>query len=451
MTIKKIGLSALAVAALYGTVYAGTVTGTNSGTFSLDKIADNNITAAIDINATYTPALNAAISDGTLVVEYTNAYSQNCDANTSELVMYDGTKYVTKANPTCGGTPTGTKLLFDVNNTIADGAHLTLVDKDTNTTSGDLNVSILKGADVASVKFSLVNVNDVTVDPSSGSVTIATGKTEWSAAVGTSFDNQIDAAKSFALFTNSPATNDDNATITFTRTTVDFGGATLDANIKLTTDYNVSSIGSLKFNNVVKTPNGSFVYDVNATGLLAASTDYPIDFDGNTTTTSGTKIDATGFKVAVSAVKLGTAAYSKSYVSASDKNLGEWSVYGYNGYVPNATASTASNIETVLSFTNTSSTTVDAYFTLVAADGTETQVDSVNDGLAKLETKKTVKYNVSDLITTAGVAEGSYMIKVVFPTTPSKIIGFASFRNDNKNAFKDLPIHSNIDASTLQY
>ena len=426
---------------------------TNPETMASELLLDNNKTVASDVNATYKPDLNAGVDNGKLVINLTNATIN--EGNLSNTYVYNAKQgmIVTKSGTQATGN-NGAKIILDINNSINAGDTLYLVDgTGGKTPKTDLNLTISQGAKSASMTMEIVNNNDATLDISN-SRPIMTIKKEWTASIKKSFDGLIDAANSFGQFINndsSDSTTKDTAAITLTNTTLTHPASITGFNFYVKPDNNVSTMGTFKLNDGTTTTAQDASNEYNTTiETITAGRDVNASF----TDTNKTKISPTTFTVSAMARYTNG---SKYHTILPSQGFGQWKIYGYTGIIPNATSSKAANIQTVFTYSNLSSISVNPVITLTAANGTQYNVDLSKSTVipAQLAAGKTVKYNLSDLIavatdsTGAKAPEGSYTVQFVFPTTPSKIIGYASFRNDNKNAFKDLPIYSNI--TNLQY
>ena len=476
MTIKKLALSAVASSLMLATVSMAATVGkafvdSNATTIASELVIGQDYNGtSVDLNTTFNPSLSAGVQDGKIMIEFTGGRLQNV---TSGMLVYNQTqgKNVRK-NPTLSGT-NKQKLIFDINDSIndADTLYIADTDPDSNASSHDDNASILLDvlADQKQVTmhYSLLDNTDKVLTTADAGEVLST-KQEWEVSVATKFDAQIDASQDFKQFIADSTTNTtiDKSDINIKHNPVAVGTGAVTWNVKTYMDKNITEAGTLvsaatggtaSVNPIVLASDNTlgYVVDKNITTNPASSDDYNLTFTANTTD----ELPETIFKTSVSALKATrNASFKKPYLNQA--NLGAWSIYGYKAQIPNVTGK--SGFQTVLKFTNRSTLNRNIYFTLIDPDGTVATFNSKDiTSLTPLNSGVTGTYKASDLMaivkdgtnvkitetkdSTAGFdATGSFSVEVSIPTTPSKVYGFASFKNLNTTPpqFKDLPVYN---------
>ena len=463
MTINKLGISLVAAGLLStASLFAGTLTVQNStaGTVAEELLIDNNASlGVVEINATYTPKLNAGVQDGKLMVLFEGA-SINDDGTIADLHLYNRTQQIEVGkNPTLAGA-NKEKLIFDVNGSINDADQL-FISSDANISlnmPADLNLTMLEGNKTIGMNYALLdNVDDIR--DQSTTEKVGESVKEWDIVVKSGFSSQIDAAAGFLKFTDASNTPD-TASVDIVQYQVDIGTGDITTNYVLHMDSNVSSFGALT--TVDSTGAGVvLVSDGNGSAFTATQLAYVVTEAANT---SGLTTHTFSFNPSTVDVISETKFQIDANVSTSDSNanfkkqylttadFGEWTIYGYRAQIPGVMG--VGIFQTNLKFTNRSTLDTGIYFTLIDQDGTIVNLSSDVDGLAPIPANTTKQYLATDLVALATAKDAnfdgakSFSVEVSIPTTPSKVYGFASFKNTDVGNFKDLPIYN---TSTLNY
>ena len=473
MTIKRLGLSAVAASLIATGAFAGALSlgGIDNSSDPAKLVKSEPVTVSdilikdsinkqgFDVNVTSTTAKQIVyqptdFSTGqqdkpAVIFEISNGNWVLSEKAKKLKLIEDGddtNKTVAKYKDHSGNT-----IIFDPGDNgvlIKNKIYKLVLDDNSTNLSGDLAVR-LKNSEA----------KDVTLTISSGSsqtqtiFDTATGDfiklvPEFSAEVSSFFSKKIDAAEAFAKFTKS-ATND-KAEIKLTRKTVDVKAdatyaGTADVEVVFTYDQNLTGIVK------ESVPAGSVGYtakmnDFNTTGTMSTYTPsnndtFELQFDLED---DNGGIPETAFN----------ASLTFEFKNLNDKlalldeaKAGYWGIYGYNAQIPNAAG--LDNYQTTLKFTNRSTIDAEIYITLIDPAGTKVTVDSENDGIASLAKGTTGTYRVSDLVAKATEKDstfngnGSVSIEVVVPTSPNSVYGAASFKNVQFGQFKDLPVYSN--------
>lgn len=456
MTLKTIGLSAVAAAMITTAATAGTFTytGTNAtyvvaseiylGTADVNNTIDGNnslkfVTGSLPSGTVTEPAITIEFPTG--VKAFASA-----DAN----VTIQGGQTIGTIRTGSNGT---NQLIFDK----VTGASVNSNTELNITGSYDIQFADGTTSTTAEVKIGY------STDPStadSGSVNLITVKDQVSATVSTKFNAFIDAANSFKLLVDAAGANaaTDTATVTIDADPagIDNAIATGDGttmSLSLLPDNNVSAAGVMAIGNTAEVTEGAITqgadnnYSVALSVFTINATDEAMTYTYTPTGTAGANaIAATTFSTSLMAT---FPAGSKALLTAAP--AGSWSVYGYSAQIPNVSG--LSTHDTTMKFTNSSTTAAEIYFTLVDPDGTEATLNSItNTSLSKLGVNVTGTYKASALlalITDANFDKtGSFSVEVSIPTTPNQVYGMASFKNTTLGQFKDLPVYN---SSTMSY
>lgn len=455
MTIRTIGLSAVAIAVLGVSAYAGTVTNSSQKAITPIKVAtqlaaDENVTMsqiqANNQNLTITSGVTAPITQPNLTIRRTDgkAFDTNATAELTTLVLENDKNATIAGQAQLSNDKKSIVLTGVAKETINPGNYYYLR-SDANTSQG-IPLTLYKGESGVGLTFTFSNQNGTTVDTATSGNLIEQGLSGFSYSI-LKFSQKIDASSGFKKFTNFNSTLNTNAydeakiMVTSAPATNNFINGSLvrlyvqgsqTANLIGFTDSITDQAGK-----PAKDSNTSGFADFNAsvpaTGT-SAIVDIKLKPDGKhiipTTTFTANKIIAE-FK--------GQNGKDYNTTLATNASLGSWAIYGYSAVVPNVTYSSAANIQTVFTFTNQSSVSANVYFIVYNNNGGEPT--TVNMGV--LPAGYTKKYNFSDILAKGNLPQGSYTVKVSIPTTPSKVYGFASFRNSTLGAFKTLPMYSN--------
>ena len=443
MTIKKIGLSTLAAAVVTTSAVAGTL----SVTGGVNNVSSELLSVqAVDVNVTngftYVNGMTAASATepgfelafpGSTIVAAANADITIQDENNVTVARFNRVE--------------GSSIIFDtVATTVINRAATYKVTKDDNVTTGidatELQITMPQDSASASSTLTLYsNSGDSTLDTASN--TVITARAQYSAAITTAYDAQIDASAGFLQFTSGTANVTDDFGWSFTNDS-DNMPATAQATLTsylltVSADQNLTSygatiqVGNADDNNVSDSAI-SYGVTTDANGTVA-------DTANTTTVAPGTTaMDTTVFTA--SGVVTFDGGATKSLVSTS---AGSWTIYGYTAQIPNVSGLSTHN--TTFKFTNRSSLDTEIYFTLIDPDGTTVTLNSVaNPTIADLPSDTTGTYKASNLVALITDpnfdATTSFSVEVSIPTTPTSVYGMASFKNTTLGQFKDLPVYN---------
>jgi len=425
MTIKKIGLSALAASIVASSVFAGTAK-VETKTIASELLSDNNATALVDINSSYAPKLNAGINDGKIVVEFSNVANLS---DYDDVSIYNEKSSETVTNNVELAGADNNKLIFDINGSVNDGD--TLVMK-----SGEdlasINMTMLQGSSSVEVTFQTVNNNDTTLDTTAAGKLLE-AKQQWSAMVESPMDAKIDAAADFVKFLWGMTS--DSGSVKLVKTDLDFDTTSVNAYVYVKPDNNISKIATISLNGETPEQADSFEYN---TTVASIDTNKSVIFAANDVNDT---IPETTFTTSVKVFN----DQFKTKTLLQDADFGKWVINGFNAQIPNVVGNEA--IETTLKFTNSSSTDADIYVTMIDPAGETCSINSTTGAISSVKAGQTATIFASEMIkacTNANFdATGSFSVEVTIPTTPDKVYGFASFKNKTLGQFKDLPIYSN--------
>jgi len=472
MTIKKIGLSALAATLVATASIAGTISTTNGGKISSELLSFQDLNISdISGSATYTLTNIPAGSMKNPIFKFTFANAKNLvvvDANLSVLEVKDGNASNTAAGnytlvaatPTISGSNSEVVSFNSISGSTYVYNNKIYVLRDTNATTAlpDANTSIstagLKGtvakgssSDVT-LKGALYSGDSQALNDSTTPSSIFTITKEWSAIVKTTLNEQIDASSTFQKFYKPTVTGKDSLVVTVTRGTMIAAGKFTPTSIPWTT-----------FSDTNLTVNSYSMDPVSAAGVITATptaNDYNVTADINVTAAGASTDSTITYNIAANAKILNKTTFDTqvtmtdgtnpfTLISRSAGNAGQWTIYGYNAQIPNVAAT--ANVDVTMKFTNRS-TNSDIFFTLVDPDGTVKTLSSVaNSSIASLNKDTTGTYKASALLALitdpAFDKTGSFSVEVSIPTTPTSVYGMASFKNLSLGQFKDLPVYNN--------
>ena len=474
MTIKQIGLSALAATLVTTASVAGTIA--NTGTVGLigkeaASLANINLGSAFGAigKVTYKPSNIPATTVKNPIFKYTFGNGTalvRTDANAT-VFEYQGTdgneSNMSQANwrPVAGNMQiSGTNSEIGSFNAI-DGTIYAFNNKtyivadndgnssaDFNLTAADINISVAKGSTSNLTLAAQIYSGDSQAEADAASaVAIATVGNEYIGSITTKFNARIDASKSFLSFYDQDLNSSDLAddmSFSLTRKTTLAGASLGDtaADVVLTFDNNLTVNSNTATGTGAMTLANSNAKDANGTVTLTAldtaqTGNIVLDLAGNTKAIPKTIFDIHAY------VTSGSTNFN--LITKASSNAGSWTLYGYNAQIPNVTGVTG--YDTTMKFTNRSGLDTNIYFTLIDPDGTVVSLDSVtNPTLASLAKNTTGSYKASALIAlitdTAFDSSTSFSVEVSIPTTPTSVYGMASFKNKTLGQFKDLPVYN---------
>ena len=454
MTIKKIGLSALAATMMASSAVAGTLTlDSNATSVASELLVDNNATlGTVGIQAEYTPSLTAGVQDGKLLVTFEGGTITEVPTG---FVRNIDTNKTVGLNPQLAGQ-NSQKLIFDLNDTVNDYNQLKLV---ADTVLGtDTNMSIklkMISANGITMKMELLDNVDDSLDISDIK-TLASTETEWDVKVGsTVFDALIDAAGGFLNFTTDGANSQssDYSLITVTNNSVDQNTTDLDLNVTLISDTNLTTmVSTMKLNGSNMSAAGiNAAGQYTFTGSIANITgagDYNITLDSN----GSAVLAKTDFQVSVSSDNVGgNANFAGTYLTKAP--FGEWGIYGYSAQIPNVRTKDGV-YDTYVNITNTSAISADAVFTILPkVDGSHsTEDDTCTYNAGSIPKNSQSKYNFKDILAASDCSEAvkssvNFSVELAVPTKPNDVYVNAYTKNSSINDFIVLPVYNTSDNS----
>ena len=440
MTIKKIGLSALAASALTTALFSGTLT-TDPRKAATEVLTGQAQSFTFDVNATYVPSFLGSVSAGSLILDF-DGLTVN-DGNVTDAYVYNATTAKIVAGPGVKGD--GTQIILDINGTITTGDTLKFVNKDTvfenNTSSLDLNLTAASGTTAATVGVTFSNASASQIDSTTQTSILTTGA-EWSALIATTFDQQIDAAANFLTFRSSAT--DDNATITVTKSSTITSGMTsgnLSSVLTVNADNNVSAFGTTTIEGATVTIGSD--NNFSATKTITATDTLNIDFSAG----GSVAIANTEWTTGLTTTYTNNSTNTQTLVTNTTGNLGSFTTYGYTAQIPGASYS-AGATDTTISLVNTgSSSTTDAVVTIADATGESCSLTSASDSeVTKPTAGITTKMKLSTMLGNSkcsALTGTSYSIELSVPTTPTNIYSNAFVKNNTIDQFKVLPVYNN--------
>lgn len=448
MTIRTIGLSTVVIAVLGVSAYAGTVTftdnNTNPTTVATQLANVENVRQANAIPLKITSGVKVAVTGANLTITRTDgkAFDTNSSA-VKNLVLEDDSNTTIEADASLTNDHKSIIFTGETNQTIKPGDYYYLAPSKTNHQHIGIPLTLYKGESGVGLKFTFSNQNGTVVDTATSGNLIKQGVSGFSMN-NSGFSRQIDASSGFLKFTNinNIYNNDitDSAEIDVTSAGTNTIQPTLvGLFVQGSQTANLSGFkSSFTGSNSVKDSNTSGFADFNASTTAAGGNKANIKI---ALTADGKQIIPATTFTANKIIAEFNYNGGKDYNTTLAKNysLGSWSIYGYSAVVPNVTYSSAANIQTVFTFTNQSSVSANVYFIVYKNNGGKPT--TVNMGV--LPAGYTKKYNFSDILAKGNLPQGSYTVKVSIPTTPTKVYGYASFRNSTLGAFKYLPMYMN--------
>ena len=456
MTIKKIGLSAIAIATISTAAFA---TGSLSLNGVVGKFSNELITnTSVDVNNTsplnYTCGItNASASEPGFELKLASpAVIKSSDGNISILAVDDNStiavfdRYDSSAHSIIFKKNAGASISRGV-------AYKVVSDDNTTLGTGSMEITVTKGSSAVNAQLIVTDNTGVTVIDDV-SAKILEGADQFSMSIDHKFDAQIDASKAFKEFYVGASATDDivNYTMANNKALFNIPATATKIQLDIVADQNLTTY---KVTNSANTGGAQINTYALSDYNLTASAGAP-DNNFSETIASTLTTDKTGAMVVTNFKATGVVGFngfSKTLLSAVD--AGAWTIYGYNAQIPNV-AST-SIVDVAMKFTNRSTLDTDIYFTLIDPDGTTATLNSVdNPSLAKLPANTTGTYKASALVALLGDAvitetatstagfnsTGSFSVEVSIPTTPSSVYGMASFKNTNLGQFKDLPVYN---------
>lgn len=450
MTLKKIGLSAVAAAMVTTAATAGTLTFKSANGNSSYVVASEFYLGTADVN-------NTLDMNNTMTYKTGSVPSGTVTEPAITLEFPTGVKAyaTTDSNVTIlGGLTIGTLKASSngTNQIIFDKVAGTSVNSNTDLNiSGSLTVQFPNGttSTTGTLKIGYSTSPD-TADE--GTTTLISTKDQVTASVSKPFNNFIDAANSFKLLVTSTgaAAATDTATVTISSGTTGIDRAVTTGittySAVLLPDNNVSTAGAMAHavgtGAVAAIAQGADNNFTSAITTSAIGADQVLTYTYTPTGVNGTaQISPTVFTSTLVATYTG--AGKETLLNAA--SAGSWAIYGYSAQIPNVSG--LSTHDTTMKFTNRSSIDSEIYFTLVDPDGTVVTLNSVaNPTVSKLAKNSTGTYKASALIAlitdTNFDATGSFSVEVSIPTTPNSVYGMASFKNTTLGQFKDLPVYN---------
>jgi hypothetical protein len=454
MTIKKIGLSALAAAMMGSNAFAGTLTVDSNASTVASELLSGGSEAVIGntmIETSFKPSLSAGVQDGKILVTFTGG--RITDASTTHYVYNVDTNQTVGKNQQLAGS-TDQKLIFDVNGSINDYDELKVMSTITPNTKNDSNLSVdlnMTSTSGITLKMEILDNSDSSLDSEEAS--LATATAEWSVAVSsTKFDALIDAANSFKQFTDGTNTSTiDYGKITVTKNTVEKTTGGIDLNVTLYSDTDIGTfVDDINLSGSAMTrgsmSGGKYVYYGNLNNYNSATGDVNISLDTNGSTT----IEQTEFTISVSSDGVvGNSSFSSNYVTS--ESIGQWGIYGYSAQIPNVRSS--STLTTYINITNSSSIAADAIFTIfpklktatTTANTSESDTCTYNAGSIPSNTQ--YKIDFADVLSnsdcsTAVKASANFAVELAVPTRPNDVYVNAYTKNDSINDFIVLPVYN---------
>lgn len=455
MTMKKILTSSVAAVALSTSAYAaGTLTvqgGINSVSSELLSAQDVNVTVNNPIVYSCGMTASTATEPGfELKFPGLTPSAENnitiADSESNETVAtfdrMDGDSVIFS-------TVSGTTIQRNKSYTVGVEANATHTD--TTTLGGSLELSLPKGTETANAELTLYsNSGDSILDTAEDQV-IET-KVQYAMQVTENLSAEIDASNDFLDFED---THTGHTAVSAITDTVSF----VFTNLKDDIDFPATLSGA-KIDFVADTNISANVITVDTVGIFsgAANGDNNITMSTNTDTNGTTTFKhtlATDKTAAMSETKwsaTGVVAFDGGATKTLVDNVyaGAWTVYGYNAQIPGA--STSAVTDTVVTIVNTQTKgteAVDAYFTLIDAEGNECTLDSTQglDSVAKVLPGSKNKYRLSAMVADCTNVSGTaYAVEVNVPTTPTDIYSNAFVKNSSIDQFKVLPVYNNANS-----
>jgi len=490
MTIKKIGLSLVAISMIGTAGFAGTVKNPGSiGLIGSEKLSlqDVNITAvfgdaftSLSTAIEYTPADIPATSLKNPIFKFTYANAKDLVASSTTAVfeVQDGNasnavianyKMVAKTPQISGSNNNIISFNAVDSNTYAYNNKLYVV-ADSNTTDANgtasVQATVVKGSTSdLTLQAELYSGDSQAQADLAPATSIAKVGAEYVGSVVQKYNARIDASNSFYTFYDQYSdtydvvgdNKHDSANFSLKKNAT-LSGASLRAtqvNLVITYDQNLTKNSATVTASGAVTIAAAAPNDNNATlALSSIFTTNNLQEDKNETVefaVDGTsEIKKTIFD-AHAYVTSGTSTFD--LIPKTSGNAGQWTIYGYNAQIPNAVSiNGGQSFETVMKFTNRSSIPTDIFFTLIDQDGTVETVSSKNTTLANIPVNGTGVYTATELLALVTNPDfdksKSFSVEVSIPTTPSSVYGFASFKNVTLGQFKDLPIYN---SSSMTY
>ena len=443
MTIKKIVLSTIATSMIATSAFgAATFTASSVSVGAEGLASDAGYLNAVDVNTSLTVDLLGSLTDGSIIYTFADTNGNALDINATDAadvrVWLDNNNTSSAVTGACANGTTGQIICTLTNPGISSGNVLVLAD-DNATAGHEFDFNVTSGFAGATVTVQLA-ATDTSAVGDSISATLMTAATEWTAAVGTSMNGEIDASADFLSFANSAT--DDNGTIVITQTApVVRAVPTPSASWVINPDRNTSAYGA-----VAVTGGGAVTQgrDNNYTTAMTTLTAGTFNFEFTPTVGGTVTIEEAAFTTSLSAT-FGTNVVS--LLSASD--FGSFSTYGYTGNIPGASYSSGVT-DTVLTLVNNqSAATADAIVTIKDADGDSCSLTSASaTEVTKPTANSSTKYRLSTMLGNSGcsaLSGTSYSLQVTLPTTPTSVYvnAFVTRTDTTIPSFKVLPVYNN--------
>lgn len=488
MTIKNIGLSALAAIALSTSAYAADYSGELTVSGGINTISEELI-SAVDVNVSFKNALTykngmvaSSATEPGFELKFTDAKLLSTSGATLVVKVADGEGYTdeNKTIATFDRLDGGSVIFSTVTGSTVERTkkYMVVSKNDVNTThtnndtvlASDMNVTLQRGAGTAYAEMILYsNSGDSTLDDAKAQ--ILEKKTQFTGSFGTKLDASIDASKDFLLFDTTSATagasttSTDDLSFTFANDQdITYHATVTKVDVNITSENDITAVSTITSSaTAADTTTGSWT-DGDFTGSrIGANTLYLYASTGNAdnngsitsenvvTIDGNTTVEETTF-TAVSKVYF-DGGLSKSLYGANSVDAGAWDIYGYNAQIPGASYSDGST-DTIVTVVNTQAkgtTAIDAYFTIIDADGNECKLDSTQgfDAVKQAVPGSKNKYKLSEMLTNCTTVSGTaYAIEVNVPTTPTDIYSNAFVQNiaTANGRFKVLPVYNNANS-----
>ena len=496
MTIKnKIATSLVAASLLSVTAFAaaGDTINVNGG----GTISEELLTVAKDVNVslgnfTITPSFSSPSSRNNPIFEFVFTPSIDATAMTTALAGFEvyeinGTNEYNASSPLSSGfTISGNTVSFAKSTgtaSVTSGNTYGILNStqatDDNASTPDNIASILVEVSSATeaaatgVTYEIYTGDSGLKFASDSKTNMYSVKPEYKITLDTPFDRRTDLCSGKVVFSKATggcgADNNDTDTLMFTIARTDMSydfNASGDASyMRVTGDSNLTVMGDAG-SSVVTTSSANTL--PTATPTLAHT---GTSFEQNATITAAnlaaasstsTQVLALDYKV-VGNVAITDTKFNWNFLlvgpdgnttvkgSDSSGTAGEWKPYGYAAQIPNVSHADSVNISTVVSVTNTGSSSVPVFMTLVA-DGKECLVNSTDVAtIADAAANSTTKYEAKTLLAACpSITASSFGLELDIATQPSDIYTSASYKRalTGNLVFKDLPVYS---TSTMSY